>query len=37
MIRTGGSEQLLVHTKVKETTYDGYAKVTFDGHLGGRI
>jgi TonB-dependent receptor len=31
-----GSEQLLVHTKVKETTYDGYAKVTFDGHLGGR-
>ena len=31
-----GSEQLLVHTKVKETTYDGYAKVTFDGHLGGK-
>jgi iron complex outermembrane receptor protein len=31
-----GSEQLLVHTKVEETTYDGYAKVTFDGHLGGK-
>ena len=31
-----GSEQLLVHTKVKETTYDGYGKLTFDGHLGGK-
>jgi TonB-dependent receptor len=31
-----GSEQLLVHTKVEETTYDGYAKATFEGHLGGK-
>lgn len=31
-----GSEQLLVHTKVKETNYDGYLKATFEGHLGGK-
>jgi TonB-dependent receptor len=31
-----GSEQLLVHTKVEETTYDGYAKLTFKGQLGGK-
>jgi len=31
-----GSEQLLVHTTVEETTYDGYAKVTFKGQLGGK-
>ncbi|HEV7606067.1 MAG TPA: TonB-dependent receptor [Steroidobacteraceae bacterium] len=31
-----GSEQLLVHTTVKETTYDGYAKATFEGHLLGK-
>jgi iron complex outermembrane receptor protein len=29
-----GSEQLLVHTKVEQTTYDGYAKVSFEGHIG---
>jgi TonB-dependent receptor len=31
-----GSEQLLVHTTVEETTYDGYAKATFEGHLAGK-
>ena len=30
-----GSEQILAHTKVKESSYDAYAKATFDGHLGG--
>ncbi len=31
-----GSEQLLVHTKVKESNYDAYVKATFEGHLGGK-
>ena len=31
-----GSEQLLVHTTVKETTYDAFAKVTFEGQLAGK-
>ena len=31
-----GSEQLLVHTKVEQTTYDAYAKVTFKGQVAGR-